>query len=245
MAHALLSEANLFSWKGFTTQSIDTYKKVVDLEKFISHKTLGAAFSNLGAVLYETGHLSDGKAYLEKSIQLFLIDGTSMNLSIADGHLAMLELRKNSLEESRMFANRSLELAQSFDYLRGIHMNGLILSEIEARLGQVGTSEKLLQSSLTGFESLKVNEGLNFEFAGRICRLLKQNERSFDFLQKGVEISHAYPLIQAALYRELALTEQTLNKDPMDSFIKSLQLFNQCQAPLKAAEVEILLKTKM
>lgn len=240
LAHALLSQANIYSWKGFTTQSIETYKKVFDLEKFISRKTYGAAISNLGAVLYEMGHLLEGKKYIQKSIESFLLDGTPMNLSIAYCHLAMIELQMNHFEESRKNADRSQELAKSFDYKRGIFMNELILAEIEARIGNVELSEKSLQLSLAGFETLKINEGLNYEFAGRICRHLNQNKRSIDFLQKGIEVSHAFPLSQASLYRERALTEMALGQNPKNSFSLSLQLFKQCQAPLKANEVEAL-----
>jgi DNA-binding Xre family transcriptional regulator len=244
LAHALLSEANIFSWRGFSAQSIESYKDILKLERFISCKTLGAAYSNLGAVLYETGHLSEGQKFIENSIDLFLIDGTPMNLSIAYGHLAMIELQRCNLEASRINANKSTEHAKAFDYYRGIYMEGLILSEIEARIDHHEAAEKLLKNSLEGFESLKINEGLNFEFAGRICRILNQNQRSINFLKNGVAISNDFPLYQAALYRELALTERSMGTGSKDSFSKAIQLFERCQAPLKAIEVENIMNSE-
>lgn len=242
LAHALLSEANIFSWNGFTAQSIESYKKMLELQRFISAKTLGAAYSNLGAVLYETGYLSEGQKHIENSIQFFLIDGTAMNLSIAYGHLAMIDLQKNNLEASQDNAKKSADYAKAFEYHRGTYMNGLIFSEIEARLGRQESAEKLLKTSLDGFASLKIEEGLNYEFAGRICRILKQNQRSLEFLKKGVAISDEFPLYQAAHYLELALTQQAMGLSSQDSFAKSIQLFEKCQAPLKVAEVKNRMK---
>ncbi len=243
LAHAMLSEANLFSWKGSTAQSIETYKHVLDLKPFISQKTLGATYSNLGAVLYETGHLSEGKAYLEESLKLFLLDGTPMNLSIAYCHMAIIELQKNDLETCREYAMKTTEHAKAFDYSRGIYMAGLVLSEIEARLGSQQSAEHWLKASLDGFTSLNIDEGLNYEFAGRICRLLSQNQRSWDYLKAGVAISDDFPLYQAALYRELGLTEQALGLDAGESFAFAIKLFTKCQAPLKAFEVQNIINS--
>jgi hypothetical protein len=81
-----------------------------------------------------------------------------MNISIAYGHLAMIELQNDQLELSRSLALKSSDNAEVFDYFRGVHMAGLILSEIEARHGNAAAAEKLLQKSLDGFASQKINE---------------------------------------------------------------------------------------
>lgn len=240
LAQALLSEANIFSWQGYSNQSIKSFKLVLELDRFISRKTLGAAKSNLGSILYETGNLDEGQKYIENSIDLFLIDGTAMNLSIAYAHLAMIELQRGQLELTSHLAQKSLIHAKAIDYFRGVHMAGLIQSEIEARNGKVEIADKLLQNSLDGFASLKINEALNFEFAGRICRIIKQNQRSYDYIKYGITISDEFPLYQASLYRELALTEQSMGMPSYDSFNKAIKLYERCQALKKVTEIKQL-----
>jgi tetratricopeptide (TPR) repeat protein len=244
LAQALLSEANIFSWRGFSARSIETYKEVLELELFISPKALGATYSNLGAVLYEIGHLDEGRKLIQKSIDLFLIDGTAMNLSIAHGHLAIIDLKSNHIDSAQDHAKKSIELAKAFDYLRGIYMGMLFLSEVDARRGLRENAEKQLKESFDGFESQKIDEGLNYEFAGRICRVLGQNLRSLDFLKKGVAVSNDFPLYQASVYRELALTERAMGLNPKGSFSMASRLFDRCEAPLKVSEIEILLNSK-
>jgi tetratricopeptide (TPR) repeat protein len=243
LAHAILSEANIFSWRGYSTQSIEAYKNVLELEQFISSKTLGATYSNLGAVLYETGHLSEGQKFIEKSLDFFLIDGTPMNLSIAYGHLAIIELQKSNLELSEALLKYSTDHAKAIDYHRGIYMDELILSEIEARRGHTVNAETFLKNSLNGFAELKIIEGLNFEFAGRISRILNQNEKSLNFLKKGIAISHDFPLYQAALYRELASTEESMGLDSKNSLSRARQLFERCQAPLRVLEIDSIMNS--
>ncbi len=52
LAHAKLSQANIFSWRGKIKKAIQTYKEIIALKAFIDEKALGATYSNLGGVLY-------------------------------------------------------------------------------------------------------------------------------------------------------------------------------------------------
>ncbi len=233
LAKALLSEANIFSWRGDCRKSIECSDSIFKLERFIGPRLMGSTHSNLGGLLYEMGETEIGLAHIEKSIFYFLIDGTAMNLSISHCHLAIIGLTKRDLKMAELHALKSQELAAATDFRRGIYVAYLILANIQAVKGLISDSVMNLYKGMEGFKSLKVEEGLNYEFAGRICRLNGKPEESLSYLKRGVEISNEFPLYQAAVYLELALTEQKLQLDNRNSIQQSLRLFIQCQAHKK------------
>ncbi len=233
IAKALLSEANIFSWRGECRKSIECSKSIFSLERFIGPKLMGSTHSNLGGLLYEMGEIDLGLFHVDKSIFYFLIDGTALNLSISHCHLAIIGLHKNDLQMAEAHAVKSQDLALAIDFRRGVYMANLILANVQAAKGLISDSVMNLYKGIEGFKSLKVEEGLNYEFAGRICRLNGKLEESLTYLNKGVGVSNEFPLYQAAVYLELALTQQKLQLDHRNSIQQSLRLFDKCEATTK------------
>jgi tetratricopeptide (TPR) repeat protein len=236
LAKATLSEANIYSWRGEIKKSIDSYISILSMERFVSSRLLAATHSNLGGILYESGEIELGLKHIEKSIQLFLTDGTAMNLSISHCHMTFIYLQKNDLDLAETHLQKSMDLAAHSDYRRGIFIGHLIQSEISARRGNKDESKQLLTKGLDGFRNLNIEEGLNYELAGRICRLNQDFGDSINYLEKGISISNEFPLYQAALYFELALTLKNIGKDHSQSLKQSIQLYKKCGA-LKRIEL--------
>lgn len=237
LAQALLSEANIQAWRGQTKKAIYCFSSILDLERFVTPRLLGATHSNLGGVLYEAGEIDRGLQHVEKSISCFLIDGTAMNLSISRCHQAIIYLQKRDLDSAANYAQKTMELALAVDYRRGVLMGYLIQSEIAACKNLSADSDLLLQQALEGFHLLNIEEGLNYEFAGRICRLNGNLDRSQEYLKKGISISNEFPLYQAAIFFELARTEKALGQDCSSSCRESLRLYKACEADTRAEMV--------
>lgn len=230
LAKALLSEANILSWRGECKKAIECSESIIKMERFLEPRLMGSTHSNLGGLLYEMGETEPSLAHVEKSLFYFLLDGTAMNLSISHCHLAIIGLITGDLKMAELHSEKSNELASAVDFRRGIYFAHLIQSNVQAAKGFISDSVMNLYKGLEGFKSLKVEEGLNYEFAGRICRINGKLEESLNYLKKGIEISNEFPLYQAAIYFELALTEQKLQMDNQHSIQQSLRLFIQCQA---------------
>lgn len=233
LAGALLSKANLLSWRGKASSAINTYRECLSLEPFINPRTLGSIYSNLGAVLYESGDFVAGEELLRKALDRFAVFGKPMNLSIAWCHLSMIYLQTGHLDESARACLHSISFAEADSYLRGIAMGKLITSEISARRGEDETAANTLEESLLDFAKLGIEEGLNYEFAGRVSMLLGKRDAAETFLQKGISISKDFPLSRAALYFELAKLTSSV-----DFAEASLKLYFECDAPLKAEAVK-------
>ena len=146
LGNALLSKANIFSWRGKTDQSIQTYKVCLSLETYLTPRTIGSVFSNLGAVLYESGHLEEGEDLQEKAIEAFSFDGTPTNLSIAWCHLAMINLERE-------------QVAQLVTHVFGEHLgrwqDGIkLLTDLSKKLSTKDQSEcaPAIKRSIAGLE---------------------------------------------------------------------------------------------
>src|SRR5205085_1404887 len=111
LASALLSKANIFSWRGHTALAINTYSTYLDFEKYIVPRTLGSIYSNLGGVLYESGDLQKGKKYILNSIEIFNKCGKPINLSIAHCHLAIVYLQTGQTELATRSILTSIDFA--------------------------------------------------------------------------------------------------------------------------------------
>lgn len=237
-AQALLSQGNIFSWRGKSIKSIETYQACLQYSKFIEPKTIAATYSNLGAVYYESGHLDLGEEYEKKSIEFFRFHGNPMNLSISFGHLARIYLLKKMYDEAQSCCEKSISFAKQDDYRRGLCLGNLLSSEIYARKNDFSQAKENLQVALNGYQDLKIEEGLNYEFAGRISRLIGDLESSKAYLEKGVLVSQAFPLEQAGVYVEFAFTLNAIGQSPDDAIKKAIELYSASECDLKAKELQ-------
>jgi tetratricopeptide (TPR) repeat protein len=238
LAGALLSKANLLSWRGKTSKAIATYRECLSLEPYISPRTVGSIYSNLGAVLFESGQHAEGELYLRKALDCFALFGKPMNLSIAWCHLAMLYLETGPLEEAHAACLNSISFAEADSYLRGIAMGKLVSAEIFARRGKTEEAKKTMNDGLADFVKLGIEEGLNYEFAGRISLLLGQRVEAEAFLRKGISISAEFPLSRAALFFELAKLLSS-----RDFASEAFRLYSECDANQRSESVKYFIKS--
>ena len=98
-----------------------------------------------------------------------------------------------------------------------------------------------MKKSLFDFSSAKIEEGLNYEMAGRICRLLKLFSESKQYLEKGISISSEFPVYQAALYFELAKTLYAMGDSGVSAALKSIDLYNFCECPRQIETIKSFL----
>jgi tetratricopeptide (TPR) repeat protein len=245
LAGALLSKANIFSWRGLTSKAITTYHECLTLEPFIESKILGSTYSNLGAVLYESGDLVAGEEFQKMAIDIFIFHGKPMNQSIAWCHLAMIYLQMMQLDKAKLASEKSLLLAKTDDYRRGIEMYKLIKAEIYVQCGKNESAEIYLRSGLDGFAKLGIEEGLIYEYAGRVSRLLNKWSESENYLRKGILISKEFPLYQAALFYELARTLAVSENriEAITSAKTALELYSRCEAPIRVEKTAQLIKS--
>lgn len=245
LAAVLLSKANICSWRGEIRQSVATYRLCVNLKSYIEARALGSVYSNLGAVLYESGNLAEGELYIRMSISIFDEVGKSTNLSIARCHLARVLLKKLDLNSAYYEALASIQFAKQDDYYRGLAMGKLILAEVSAIRGEEAEAKKLVSEALASFENLGIKEGLNFEFAGRVYRILGLVDQADKFIRQGIRLSQSFPLELAALHVELA---EILRMTGADNWAreadKAVEIFYKSECPLLAEEVKRQFKLK-
>lgn len=132
LASALLSKANIYSWRGDIFLSIETYEQCLELETYIEPLILGSTYSNLGAVHYESGNFSKGEKLVRKSIEVFGQDGKPVNLSIAHCHLAIIYLQTENIELAAHETKVSINYANMGDYRRGKAEGKILQAEIAA-----------------------------------------------------------------------------------------------------------------
>jgi tetratricopeptide (TPR) repeat protein len=234
---ALLSKANILSWRGKTAQAIQVYRECLLLEKFIEKRIIGSTYSNLGAVLYESGDLDSGEIYQAKAIEVFTFHGKATNLSIAWCHLAMIYLQKDQQLAAKQACDKSIAFARQDDYRRGLQMGRLIDAEISVKEGRFIDANQSLTDGLNGFAELGIDEGLNYEFAGRISRLAGDQMASVDYFRKGISLAKDFPMYRAALYLELAKTLSANRSDLVEakaSAKKAVDLYRECEASIRA-----------
>lgn len=240
LGSVLISKANIFSWRGQIAQSIQTYKDVLKLEKYLSSKARGSTHSNLGGVLYEGGDLTAGELEIKKSISIFNVDGKAINLSIAHTHLALIYLQQNKIEQAAEEIKILNHYATLDDYRRGLHFGKLLLAEVEAIRGNKVEALLLVQLGLEEFAKMNIIEGLNFEIAGRVFRILEDFNQAQNLVQKGISISAEFPIYQAALYVELAeIFKAKKASQVTQAANQAIALYEKHQCPLR---VEIVKK---
>lgn len=89
-----------------------------------------------------------------------------------------------------------------------------------------------------GFAALGIEEGLNYEYAGRILRLLGKLQEAEKYLRRGLEISNDFPIYQAALCFELSLTlsDQKKRIEAEHFAQQAIDLYQKCEAPLRVIQ---------
>lgn len=237
LAAALISKANLLSWRGKVGSSIQIYRECIKLERFIEPRSLGSAYSNLGAVLYESGDFEAGETFEKKAIEIFSFHGKPTNLSIAWCHLAILYLQKGDEDPALDACKKSAAFALQDDYRRGVAMCELIRSESFAVQKRKAEALASLEAGLDQFSKLMIEEGLNYEFAGRISRLVGHHSESVRFLERGISISSEFPMALASLQLELARTlsmNPTTSSEARKYAETAATLFKTCEAPIRS-----------
>jgi len=238
LAHAKLSQANIFSRRGKTKKAIEAYKEIIELKDFIDEKALGATYSNLGGVLYESGDLKQGEEYQKKALALFLIRGNPTNHSISHTHLAIIYLKMDDLDRAQIECDKAIQFAKAGNYRRGLFFGDLIQAEILAHKGKNESALELVKKSLSDFSDAKIEEGLNYEIAGRTCRLVKLFSESRQYLEKGIQVSNEFPVYQAALYFELAKTLHATGAPARSVALKAKELYAICESDLQVKAVK-------
>ena len=127
-------------------------------------------------------------------------------------------------------------------------MAALIRAELAAWVGNATLSKQELQQGLGGFTSLGISEGLNFEFAGRVFRMLGDFEQGEKHILQGIRISAEFPMSLAALYFELAklLTKTRRSAaEIQDAKEKAISIYNDCESPLRVQLVQKFFETEI
>lgn len=244
LAHAKLSQANIFSWRGKVQKAIDTYREIIKLKDFVDERALGATFSNLGGVLYESGDLKQGEEFQRKALSLFLVKGSPINHSISHTHLAVIYLKMKRTDLAKIECDKAIKYAEADQYKRGLIFGKLLQAEILAWQGQKQVAIDLMKEALSEFTVAKIEEGLNYEIAGRICRLLNQFSESKNYLESGIRISNEFPVYQAALYFELAQTLYACGEAADSPAQKAIQLYRMCESPIQVDVVKKFLDSR-
>ena len=238
LAKALLSKANLVFWRGQSIQAIETYHSILQLEKYIEPKIMGSTHSNLSACYYETAFYQEGLEHQLKAIEIFKTHGKPVNLSIAYCHLSLLSLYQLKLNEAQNAISLSIKYAELDSYSRGLAMGELIRAEIFARENQSASAIQHLEAGINKFQLLKIEESLNYEFAGRIYRIIGRYEDSLKMLQIGFPLSSEFPLSKASLFVELGLLQKAQGDNKCrESFQQAIEIYNSLEAVKKAQEV--------
>lgn len=122
-------------------------------------------------------------------------------------------------------------------------MTKLIQAEIFARRNSGDDAHRELQQGLAGFADLGIEEGLNYEYAGRILRLLGNLQEAEKYLRRGIEILKDFPMYQAALFFELSLTllDQKKRIEAEQFAQQAIELYQKCEAPLRIIQINNVL----
>jgi transcriptional regulator with XRE-family HTH domain len=204
LAAALHSRANLQHWRGECAAAQATYGRCLALAPYLDMPALANTHSNFGASLYETGAFDAGREQLVQALALLRLRGTPMQLAIARTHLAILALRTDALPAAREHARWAREHAEQAGYRRGVAMAALLDADLAARDGAVPQALAQLADGRRRFAELRIDEGLNEEFAARVLRLAGRFDDAQAAVTRGLACSDGFPLERAQLHLEQA-----------------------------------------
>lgn len=245
LALSLMSLANISCWRGSIKDSIKTYKSCIELSTFLEEGNLASIYSNLGALYWEIGLFDDALSFQNKAKTIFKELDKKMNLSIAHCQLSFIFLEKGELPEALEHTETSIMFARDSFYKRGIEMGKLVKANILALQGENDEALNFLESGMDGFRSLGIDEGFNFEFAGRVMSLLGEFIKAEKFFQYGISISSDFPLYLANLYKEygkLLLKDKNEHIYGREYLSKAVELYTKVGAEARANEIANLLK---
>jgi len=175
---------------------------------------------------------------VHQSISVFELGGTALNFSIAHCHLSLVALLQDRPEKAWKEILISKQYAEQMDFKRGLAAAALIQGQIKAQQNEVAKAQSLMQKGLAQFASLQIEEGLNYEIAGRTCRYLKDFSQAEQFLEKGLQISEAFPMYHAALYVEQAKLFQIQNRNEWkESYHRAFDIYERCQCDLRLEQL--------
>ena len=233
LASALQSRANLQHWRGECGLAQQTYRDCLALAPYLDELALANTHNNYGASLYETGELEAGRAELEQAMRHLRLRGTPMQLSIARAHFAILALRADDVTAAREHAVWSQTHAEQAGYRRGVAMAMLLRADVAARRGDTADALEQLADGRHRFAELRIEEGLNEEFAARVWRFAGRVDDAHAAIRRGLAWSEAFPLEQAQLHVEHARLCQAVGDrtGALAALDAARVLFERCGAP--------------
>jgi tetratricopeptide (TPR) repeat protein len=235
-AGALASRANLLHWRGDCAAAQQTYRQALALGAHLEPAARAGVHNNLGASLAECGDFEAGRAELQTALAELMWAGSAMQLSITRTHLAILHLRLGQPEAAASHADWARRHAEQTDYRRGLAMCQLLSADIAARRGRHNDALALLAQGLERFAALGIDEGLNHEFAARVQRQAGQLDAALLSLQRGLAVSHDFPLQHAELQLELVLLQRERGDGvaALEAQVAARTGFLACGAPVRA-----------
>lgn len=234
-ARALGSRANLRFWRGETAAALADWRDALALGEWLEPRERGSLHSNLGAALYETGHLDEGGRELEAALEHFADGGTPMQLSIAHGHLALLALERDDAAAAAREAPRSEALARRAGYRRGLALAPLLRAGAAALRGDEATAREAIGEGLAAFAALGIREALNQRLAARALARLGRSDEALHALAVGWPWSERFPLERAdalLLRAQLQASPEARRADAG----AAAAIFERCGAAPKAAQ---------
>jgi tetratricopeptide (TPR) repeat protein len=203
-ARALGSRANLRWWRGEVGAAMSDWHAALANAAWLKPRDRASLHSNLGASLYETGHVEAGRVEIQTALDLLQDGGTPMQKSIAHGHLALLALDCDDMIEAGREARRSEALARLADYRRGLALAQLLLAEIHAAARDVAATSDGIARGLAAFAALGIAEAATHRLAGRAWRRVGRLDDAAAVLRDGLPLATDFPLERADLHAELA-----------------------------------------
>ncbi|MDP3614968.1 MAG: helix-turn-helix transcriptional regulator, partial [Rubrivivax sp.] len=210
LADALGSRANLQFWRGDWPAARSSWLEALALAHWLSPRQRGALHSNLGASLAETGSLQAGRAQLQLALACFDAEGTPMNRSIVQAHLALLALLAGHTHEGEAHARLAHDAAQRGDYRRGLALSHLLDAQVAAQRGQALQTHHALAQANQAFADLHIDEADQQLQQARAWRWLGDGQAALAAAQAALQRSASLPLEHAAALHEQALGMQML-----------------------------------
>ena len=207
LARALGSRATLRFWHGATGAALADWRTALSRSAWIEPRDRASLHSNLGAALYETGHLDAGEAEIDAALGWLQDGGTPMQASIARAHLALIALERGDAARALREARRSEVLARRAGYRRGLAFAQLLFADAVARRGDADETLTRLRLGREAFAALNIREALNQRLAGRALRHLGRFDEARAALRQGLPTAAPFPLERAELRAELACVE--------------------------------------
>lgn len=237
-AQARNNLAIIFSYQGKLKDAIALYESVVRERQFIEEdRTVAAALSNLAQDYQSYGDFEKSRKIQLEAITLYSTLALPLNLSIAHCALGLLETEVGNFKEAQAALEKSLELAYTANYLRGISAHKIYLADCLAQMGDLDKAEVLLSEGFRGMAELNLHEALNYEIRARFFRLKKMYQKAQADLAQGFIYAKDFPMEEASLLMEqeclsLAMKDGDTGREALQ---KALRIYATAGAELRAS----------